>query len=78
MASTLEEPNVPEKPLTIAILGAGNRGQVYAEFARKFPRWLKVVAVVDHHDYKRQALARVSLLMLKSYYMVLVELAVGQ
>ncbi|CAL8082801.1 unnamed protein product [Orchesella dallaii] len=58
MDSKLPHPDVPEKPLTIAILGAGNRGQVYAGFASAYPQWLKVVAVVDHHDYKRQSLAK--------------------
>ncbi|CAG7727672.1 unnamed protein product [Allacma fusca] len=54
----LPVPPVPQKPVTIAIVGAGARGQGYATFATAFPEWLKVVAVADPHDYKRNLLVK--------------------
>jgi predicted dehydrogenase len=53
MASNkLPTPTPPAKPVTIAILGAGNRGTGYAAYAKLYPEWLKVVAVCDKHDFK--------------------------
>lgn len=35
------------KPVTVAIIGLGNRGNVYARYAKKFPHAMKVVALAD-------------------------------
>ena len=35
------------RTITVAVLGAGNRGNVYASYTKKFPYAMKVVAVVD-------------------------------
>lgn len=40
------------KPITIAVIGAGGRGNVYAGYARKYPDLVKVVAVSDINDYR--------------------------
>lgn len=45
--------------ITLAIIGAGNRGmEVYGELALRLPGEAKVVAVVEPDDYKRDELAR--------------------
>ena len=35
------------KPITVAVLGAGNRGNVYARYSKMFPSTMKIVAVAD-------------------------------
>ena len=35
------------KPVTVAIIGLGNRGNVYARYSRKFPHAMKIVALAD-------------------------------
>lgn len=45
------------KPLSIAIIGGGNRGQIYADYATKHPQELCVVAIVEPNDIKREHLA---------------------
>lgn len=35
------------KPVTVAIIGLGNRGNVYARYAKKFPHAMKIVALAD-------------------------------
>ena len=35
------------RPITVAVLGAGNRGNVYARYSKQFPSIMKIVAVAD-------------------------------
>ncbi|XP_037040573.1 uncharacterized protein LOC119077467 [Bradysia coprophila] len=58
MSSSVSPPKAPNEPITIAIVGAGDRGYIYASFAKLYPQWLKVVAVCDHHDYQCERLAK--------------------
>src|ERR1700734_150379 len=43
-------------PVTIAVLGAGARGTVFASFAEQFPQRARVVAVADPRADRRDAL----------------------
>ncbi|MET9020512.1 Gfo/Idh/MocA family oxidoreductase [Actinopolymorpha sp. NPDC004070] len=45
------------QPVTIAILGAGNRGSVYSRWAAAHPDRARVVAVAEPRDYQRKTLA---------------------
>ena len=45
------------QPIKIIILGAGNRGRVYAEYARRHPGEAQVVAVAEPRSKYRAALA---------------------
>ena len=40
------------KPVTVAIIGLGNRGNVYARYAKKFPHAMKVVALADINNVR--------------------------
>jgi predicted dehydrogenase len=40
------------KKIKIAVVGYGNRGQVYADYSLDEPQEVEVVAVVDCNDYK--------------------------
>ena len=40
------------KPVTVIIIGAGNRGNVYSSYSAKFPGSMKVVGVSDINDYR--------------------------
>ncbi|BEG99589.1 Gfo/Idh/MocA family protein [Bacteroides sedimenti] len=42
------------KPLTITIMGGGNRGKTYAEYALKYPDELKVLAIVEPNEINRE------------------------
>lgn len=44
-------------PVTIAIVGAGKRGEAYAEYAKKHPELLKVVAVAEPREILRERMA---------------------
>jgi predicted dehydrogenase len=44
-------------PVTLAVVGAGVRGNVYASFAGQYPERARVVAVVDPLAWRRDALA---------------------
>ncbi len=46
-----------DQPVTLAILGAGNRGSVYASWAAAHPDRVRVVAVAEPRDYQRKTLA---------------------
>ncbi|MDE6825854.1 MAG: Gfo/Idh/MocA family oxidoreductase [Paramuribaculum sp.] len=52
-------PTYPEtqRPVTIAAIGAGNRMQTYAHYVEQHPDKVKLVAVVEPDDAKRDALA---------------------
>ena len=45
------------KPVTILIVGAGNRGSTYAQYAADFPLKAKVVGVAEPRNYYRERLA---------------------
>ena len=45
------------EPVTMAVLGAGARGNVFAGFAEQFPGRAKVVAVADPRADRRESLA---------------------
>lgn len=45
------------KPITAIVLGAGNRGSVYAGFAKAYPEMLQVVAVAEPRADRRNILA---------------------
>ena len=46
------------KPITVAIVGAGSRGHGYANYALRHPDSIKVVAVADPDDFRRNRVAR--------------------
>lgn len=43
---------------TCVVVGAGNRGRVYAEFAKHFPERLRVVAVCEPNQLRRDRMCR--------------------
>lgn len=47
----------PERPVTCIIIGAGQRGKIYAEYAERQPDEWKVVAVADPSELRRKNLA---------------------
>ena len=47
-----------DKPVTVMIIGAGGRGRTYANYADKFPKSMKVVAVSDLNTYRRNNMAK--------------------
>ncbi|ORX94968.1 NAD(P)-binding protein [Basidiobolus meristosporus CBS 931.73] len=54
-----QSPHFPlERPVTVCIIGAGNRGSVYANFALKNPHLMRVVAVVSPTEFRRFNLAK--------------------
>jgi predicted dehydrogenase len=48
---------VPATPVTVMILGAGHRGTIYADYAKRFPREMRVVAVADINPNRLQTMA---------------------
>lgn len=44
------------KPVTVAILGLGNRGNVYARYSKKFPHAMKIVAIADINEARLKSL----------------------
>ena len=51
-------PPTKTRPITIAIVGAGSRGRVYAGFAAEHPERLRVVAVADPREAYRESMRR--------------------
>lgn len=47
------------RPVTVALLGAGHRGGIYAHFATLNPSEMQVVAVAEPRAHRRERLARV-------------------
>lgn len=45
------------KPVTIAIIGAGKRGEAYAAYAKQHPEQLKVVAVAEPRELLRRRMS---------------------
>jgi predicted dehydrogenase len=48
-----------DQPVTIAILGAGNRSLVYSEYALQHPEKMRVVAVADPDEIRRHKAAKI-------------------
>ncbi|KAK9767056.1 hypothetical protein K7432_003410 [Basidiobolus ranarum] len=48
----------PEGPVTACIIGVGNRGSLYANFALKNPHLLKIVGVASPTEFRRFNLAK--------------------
>ena len=46
------------KPVTVMIIGAGNRGRGYARYAERFPNAMKVVGVADLNPNRRNAIVK--------------------
>ena len=44
-------------PIRLTVIGAGNRGAGYAEFARVYPEQAEVVGVADPREHRRAQLA---------------------
>ncbi|CAG8527788.1 2578_t:CDS:10 [Ambispora gerdemannii] len=51
---THEKPGPPAAPITIAVVGAGQRGKGYAYYSIAHSKWLKVVAVAEPNDFRRK------------------------
>lgn len=45
------------KPVTVVILGAGQRGQVYAAYAKEYPACMKVIGVADINKIRLENMA---------------------
>jgi predicted dehydrogenase len=45
-------------PITLAIIGAGKRGEAYADYAKKHPEQMRVVAVAEPRQVLRERLAK--------------------
>lgn len=52
-----ESPARPSRPITAVVLGAGNRGNVYASYAERFPEELKIVGVAEPIEFRRSRFA---------------------
>lgn len=48
----------PSRPLRAVVLGAGNRGHVYAGYALKFPEELQIVGVAEPIPWRRKRFAQ--------------------
>ena len=46
------------KQVTAIVIGAGNRGRLYARYAQKFPEHLKIVGVSDINENRRKDMAK--------------------
>jgi predicted dehydrogenase len=49
---------MPLKPVTLAIIGAGKRGEAYAEYAALHPELAQVVAIAEPRELLRDRMAR--------------------
>lgn len=54
---TIENAN-GSKPVTMIVLGGGQRGVIYANFAKLYPDRARVVAVADPREQRRKIFAR--------------------
>ncbi|RIB13526.1 putative oxidoreductase [Gigaspora rosea] len=48
----------PSKPITISIIGAGQRGFTYANYTKIEPQWAKVVAVAEPIEFRRNKMVK--------------------
>ena len=46
------------RQVTAIVIGCGNRGQTYSNFAKELPTWLKIVAVADPLSHRREKVAK--------------------
>jgi predicted dehydrogenase len=46
------------RPVTVILIGAGQRGNIYADYAAKNPEEMKIVGVADPNSYRQQKIAR--------------------
>ncbi|CAG8500992.1 1659_t:CDS:10 [Gigaspora rosea] len=51
-------PSPPPRPITISIVGAGQRGSGYAYYTILEPQWAKVVAVAEPVDIRRNSMVK--------------------
>lgn len=49
--------SIPDRPVRIALIGAGNRGQSYLAWARQHPERVQLVAVADPREFQRELVA---------------------
>ncbi len=49
-----QEGKKPDRPIAAVVLGAGNRGNVYAGYSLKFPEELKIVGVAEPIELRRK------------------------
>lgn len=50
---------LPKTPVKVIIIGAGDRGSDYAQFAQLFPREMQIVGVAEPNTTRREHLARI-------------------
>ncbi len=48
--------NVKNGPVKVVVIGAGNRGRTYTEYAKKFPDCMQVVGVSDIRESRKKAM----------------------
>jgi len=48
----------PGEPVTCVVIGAGNRGNVYASYAEKYPNEMKIVGVAEPIAHRRENMAK--------------------
>ena len=46
------------RPITFLVLGAGNRGSVYAGYAKKYPDCMKIVGVADKNQLRLKSMVK--------------------
>ena len=46
-----------ERPVTAILIGAGHRGTIYSNYAKKYPNELQIVAVADPNPVRREKIA---------------------
>ncbi|NCP21592.1 MAG: oxidoreductase [Flavobacteriales bacterium CG03_land_8_20_14_0_80_35_15] len=48
----------PKKPITVITIGAGARGNIYSDYALKFPNQMKIVGVVEPNPIRNQRFSK--------------------
>jgi len=48
----------PKKPVTVITIGAGARGNIYSDYALRFPNRMKIVGVVEPNPIRNQRFAK--------------------
>jgi predicted dehydrogenase len=57
-ANTAKKSHKIKKPVTAIVIGAGNRGNVYASYAAKYPNELNIVGVAEPIPYRREKMSK--------------------